>query len=265
MADPVLLQDLQGGVMTWTMNRPERMNALNWQLLDALAQACRDANANDDVRVVILTGAGAGWCSGADLGPGSGDGAPESNRVLRTTPLARFGQLAVTLRELRRPLIAAVNGVAAGAGFAICLAADIRIASDAARFSAIFVKRGLVPDTGASFYLPRLVGMGHALEMFFTGDVISAAEADRIGLVNRVVPAASLMDEARSLAERIAAGPPLAVELAKRVAWKGIAVNDVETQVSYETWAQSICSASQDVREGRTAFLEKRQAVFTGR
>lgn len=265
LPDTVLVQDLTDGVLTLTLNRPARLNSLDWRLLDALITTFREVNARDEVRCIVITGNGNGFCSGADLQGTPDDPEPEPDRQLRTAPLGRFGLIAIAQGDVRKPMIAAVNGVAAGAGFSLALGCDIRIASDAARFTTVFIRRGLAPDGGASYYLPRLIGTGRALELLLTGDMVSAAEADRIGLVNRVVPAASLMDEVQTLARRIAAGPPLALELTKRVTLKGLAVNDLETQVSYETWAQGIAMASEDADEGAKAFLERRPPVFRGR
>ncbi|MBI4641611.1 MAG: enoyl-CoA hydratase/isomerase family protein [Candidatus Tectomicrobia bacterium] len=247
------------------MNRPERMNALNWQLLDDLNAAIKKANGDDEIRVMILTGKGNGFCTGADLSQDAREGVPDPGRRVKLQPFQRFGELAILLRETDKPVIAAVNGAAVGAGFAVALGCDIRIASDRARFSSIFVKRALVPDTGATYYLPRLIGVGKALEMMFTGEIIGAEEAERIGLVNRVVPHEELMGVTKELAEKIAKGPPIAIELTKRIVYKGLGVGDLATQVGYEGWAQSVCAQSEDVKEGRQAFLEKREPMFKGR
>jgi len=164
-----------------------------------------------------------------------------------------------------KPVIAAVNGVAAGAGFGVALACDIRIAAEEARFSLIFVRRGLIPDCGSTYNLPRVVGMSRACEMAFTGDLMDAREAERIGLVSRVVKAEALMKVTRELAQRIASGPRVAVQLAKRALYRGAIETDLATQSDYELYLQSMCFQTEDFKEGVTSFLEKREPKFKGR
>jgi 2-(1,2-epoxy-1,2-dihydrophenyl)acetyl-CoA isomerase len=265
VAYETVLYEKEDAVATITMNRPDVLNALNWKLLDELHAALTTAEADDDVRVIILTGAGRGFCSGADLSPEASEGATDPSRRVNLTPLGRFGHVAVLLRRMDKPVIAAVNGIAVGAGFGFFLGCDIRIASEQARFSAIFVRRGLHPDSGTSFHLPRIVGMSRALEMMYTGDIIGAEEADRIGLVSRVVPHEELMPTVMELAGKIAKGPPLVIELVKRVANRSMGTSDFSMAIGFETWAQSICGGSEDNKEGVRAFLEKREPVFKGR
>lgn len=260
-----LTYDQQNGVATITLNRPQVYNALNPGLLDDIHDALGQAEADDQVRCLIITGTGNGFCSGADLTPESQQGARDLGRRGHLEPMGRFGRMALKLHSLDKPVIGAINGVTVGAGLALALGCDIRIASEQARFSAIFVKRGLIPDTGATWLLPRVVGMSRALEMAYTGRMVSAAEAERIGLVSQVVPPDQLMPTALELANSIAQGPPLAIELMKRVMQRGMDTNDLHLAIGWESWAQSICGQSEDNKEGVRAFLEKRQAVFQGR
>ncbi len=253
-----------------TLNRPERLNSLGTKMLDELTAALEEVATDDQIRVVILTGAGRGFCGGADLAelggaPAELGGAPAEQRNLRTKPLSRYGNLMLHLRSLEKPIIAAVNGIAAGGGFSLAMCCDIRIASETARFSSIFVKRALVPDMGLTYLLPRAVGTSKALELMFTGDIINAQEAKEIGLVSKVVPADQLIDEAKKLAGRIAKGPPLAIELAKKAVYAAEETSNFATALAYEAWAQGICITSEDAREGIASFLEKREPVFKGK
>lgn len=251
------------GVAIITLNRPERLNSLGAKIMDELTAATEEIANDDQVRVVVLTGAGRGFCGGADLVEPSPFATEE--RYLRIKPMARFSNLMLHLRSLEKPVIAAVNGIAAGGGFSLAACCDIRIASESARFSAIFVKRALVPDMGLTYLLPRLVGTSKALELMFTGDIIDAQEAKEIGLVSKVVPADQLLDEAKKLAGRIANGPPIAIELAKKAVYAAEGTNDFATALAYESWAQGVCIASEDAQEGVKSFLEKREPVFKGK
>lgn len=254
------LVEKEGGVVTITINRPERLNALTHAIAEEMRGVLAEAR-GDDTKVVIITGAGRGFCSGADLAAGA---QPEPEREERVVPFGGFGRLIQELWAFPKPTIAAVNGPAAGMGLSLAAAADIRIASEAARFSSIFVRRGLVADCGATYLLPRLLGLSRALELMWTGDMLDAATAERLGLVNRVVPADRLLPEARALAERLARGPSLAIELMKRLAYQGL-TGDLASSLSAEAWAQSLCGQSEDAKEGRTSFLEKREPLFKGR
>ena len=255
------------GVATLTLNRPDTLNAWNEEMGTESVQAMEEIRQDNDVRVLILTGAGRGFSSGADLtsmrqwGPGAPD--KPSRGTLSTLPgvLALAGEL----RDLDRPTIAAVNGVAAGAGFSHALACDIRIASDQARFSQLFVKRGLIPDAGSTYFLTKLVGTAKACELMYTGDMINAAEAEKLGIVNKVVPHDELMNETMALAKRIANGPPLTIELIKRAIYKGAEETDLWHQIHYEGHLQSLVVATEDFKEGVTSFLEKREPKFMGR
>jgi len=255
----------EGGVAILILNRPDRLNALNARLMTEIANAVTEVDEDDEMKVLIITGAGRGFCSGADLipSPSTGERVMPGRRLL-LEPMGGFGRIARVLASTDKPTIAAVNGVAAGAGFSIAVACDIRIASENARFSAIFVRRALVPDTGITYFLPRIVGISKAVELCITGDIIDAVEAERIGLVSKVVPHDDLIKEAKELATRLAKGPSVSIELAKRSVYKGLE-NDLATQLAYETWAYNVAIQTEDVQEGRRSFVEKREPVFKGR
>jgi enoyl-CoA hydratase/carnithine racemase len=239
------------------------MNALSVEMREALPQALEEIQADDAVRTVILTGAGRGFCSGADVAVQAARAAGQITDTSRQTFLQLVGSFILAFEKVNKPVIAAVNGIAAGVGLTMTLACDIRIASSAARFSAIWVKRGLIADGGASLLLPLTVGMEKALELCFTGEVIDAREAERIRLVSRVVPAEELMARAKELAQKIAANPPISVELAKKVMWEKIR-NQLREQLIFESYAQGLCRTTQDQKEAVKAFMEKREPQFKG-
>jgi len=263
-----ILLDKDEGVVTLTLNRPQKHNALDPQILDEAAEAIRELNDDDETKVLIITGAGRAFCSGADLTSpvgGTDTTAPGLSRRARTEPFAKFGRMMMQLHEFDKPSIAVVNGAAVGAGLSIALLCDIRIASDVARFSSIFVRRGLVADCGASFYLPRLVGAAKALELMWTGDIIDAKEAERIGLVRCVVPADELMKEAKEFALRLARGPSVVIELMKRMVYDGLNSNNFHSQMAQENFGQYVAWLTEDYREGVDSFIEKRESQFKGR
>jgi 2-(1,2-epoxy-1,2-dihydrophenyl)acetyl-CoA isomerase len=254
-----LVTEKQGGVLTLTLNRPEALNSLNTELLAALAEAIDQAATDDAVRAVVITGAGRGFCAGQDLKEELLGGGADIGEHLRS----HYLPVVEGMRRLEKPVIAAVNGVAAGAGLSLALAADLRIASDSASFCQAFVRIGLVPDAGGTFYLPRLIGLGRAMEMAMLGDSIDAQEALRIGLVNRVVDHSVLGSAAAELASRLAKGPR-SVGLIKQVLHQSFE-NDFAAQFAAEERAQMAALGSDDFREGVTAFLEKRPPAFSGK
>ena len=260
-----LLLEKEDGIATITLNAPDKLNALGMKLRQSLLLAADEVAKDDEVRVVIVTGAGRGFCSGADLSGGAAGGAGGGPSRSQLLEVLGPGYGAETFFKMDKPVIAAINGVAAGAGFSLALSMDIRIASETARFGAVFVLRGLVPDCGITYWLPRMVGTAKALELMFTGEIIDAAEAERLGIVSRVVPPDELMKVTRDLAAKIAQQPPLPVELAKRIVYRTMA-DDIARNLDLETWAQRICSGSEDSREAIRAFLEKRPpAPFKGK
>ncbi len=275
MAYKALILEKDGPIATITLNRPDAGNALDFRLMVEIDNALKDVGSDDDIRVVILTGSGRHFCTGVDLNMftnaeklideegGETEIAPDSEDNI-------YGKGTVVgavlrIRNMNKPVIAAVNGPVVGAGFSLCLACDMRIASEKAKFSMVFVKRGIVPDTGGSFTLPRIVGFPKACEMILTGDAVNADEADKIGLVNRVVPHDDLMKSARELAEKIAQNPPLAVKRAKSDLYAAVADNDFMVQLKREEESQEILLNTEDFKEATVAFLEKRTPVFKGK
>ena len=255
-----LIALLEGGVLTVTLNRPDSLNAINERMAAELNDAAAFAEREAEVRCVVLTGEGKGFCSGQDLRDRAGTIGISYGELLR----ARLNPIVLSLRALEKPVIAAVNGVAAGAGCSLALAADLRIASDRASFALSFSRIGLIPDGGATFLLPRLVGMARSLEMAFSGEAVEAAEALRLGLVNRVVPHDDLPASASQLARRLAAGPTRAFGLAKRAVNAGLC-GSLEAALENEARLQEIAGKTRDHNEGLAAFLEKREPRFEGR
>ena len=263
-----ILLEVDKGVATLTLNRPAKLNALDAELLQEAAPVIRELNHDDDVKVLIITGAGRAFCSGADLTtPVSGTdlSQPGIGRRARLEPFASFGWLIRQIAEFAKPTIAAVNGVAAGAGVALAVACDIRIAAENARFSCLFVHRGLVADCGTTYYLPRLVGLDKALELMWTGDMVDAREAERIGLVSRVVAADDLMKVTKEFALRLARGPSVSIELTKRLTYESLKTNSLPSQIAHEDFAQYVCRQTEDAKEGTLSFLEKREPRFQGK
>jgi enoyl-CoA hydratase/carnithine racemase len=263
MSDDHLLYDVSDGVATLTLNRPDRLNAISGPMLNGLSQKLRDADRDRDVRVIVLTGAGRGFCSGLDLkdqasGQGIGGGSGSIGRFdLQASP-------PIVLHTTDKPVICALNGPAAGYGMDLALGCDIRVASEEAKLGAVFTKRGVIPESGGTWYLPRLLGWARAAEVAFTGRVLDAKECLDLGLVNQVVPSERLMDVTRSLAEEIAGNAPLAVQATKRLMRLGLA-ESFEANVDHVLSALIPLFQSQDFREGVTAYLEKRPPQFQGR
>ena len=251
--------DVDGPVATLTLDRPEALNALNVGVKVALRDALERIAIDRTVRAVILTGAGRAFCAGQDLAEREQPDAAPLDVELRE----RYNPIIRALRTMGQPVIAAVNGVAAGAGASLAFACDLRIASADARFVLAFGRIGLVPDSGATWFLPRLVGGARAAELALVGDPVGAEEALRIGLVSRVVAADVLMSEARALADRIAAGAPLAHALTKQALDRSWSI-DLEESLEGEAKLQGIAGASVDHAEGLAAFREKRPPRFTG-
>lgn len=260
-SDAVLL-DISEHIATLTLNRPDKLNALDGETMEALVPIMERLAEDKEVRCVVITGAGRGFCSGGDVaGMASGETIPDESPVTRLRHLEETSRL---LHEMPKPTIAMVNGPAAGAGLSIALACDIRIAGESARFTTAFVRIGFSGDFGGTWMLQRLVGPAKARELYFTGDLIDAREAERIGLVNRVVPDDELAGETRALAERMAKGPPIALARMKQNMNLGL-VAEYPTLLDAEAENMIMTGMTEDNREAIKAFLEKRPPTFHGR
>jgi enoyl-CoA hydratase/carnithine racemase len=260
-----LIVERADGVVTVTLNRPEKKNAINGPMWRELIDVFEEVADTPSDRVLVITGAGDGFCSGADLSPGDNpDLATQDGGIGSTFRQMRVvGRAALRLHQLPQPSIAAVNGVAAGAGLNLALGCDLIIASERARFSEIFSKRGLNVDFGGSWLLPRLVGLHKAKELVFFADIIDAVEAERIGIVNRVVPADDLAKVAGELATRLAALPPIQLSISKKLLNQSFSVSMADA-LEFEDTAQAMNFASKDTSEAMLAFLQKREPKFTG-
>jgi 2-(1,2-epoxy-1,2-dihydrophenyl)acetyl-CoA isomerase len=247
------------GIASITLDRPDALNSLTVSAKQELLAALRTAGRDPDVRVVVMTGAGRAFCAGQDL---------RERLELDAAPLAvevreRYIPLILAIRRLEKPVIGAINGVAAGAGASLAFACDIRIAAEGASFVLAFGRVGLVPDSGATWLLPRLIGAAKASELALTTEPLSAVDAERFGLVARVVPADELLAETRALADRLAAGAPRALALTKRAVARSLETS-LEDAMDYEADLQGIAGRTRDHEEGMRAFLEKRAPRFEG-
>jgi len=255
-----LLYDISDGLLSITMNRPDVYNAFNEQMKEDLNDAFRSAERDEAVRCVVLRGAGdKAFSSGQDLKEHQAQ-----KRSLKESLEKSYNPLIRKMRSIEKPVIGMINGVAAGAGFSVALACDMRIMSTTARLIQVFVRIGLVPDSGSHWFLPRLVGMARAFEYMATGKDISAEEAERVGLVNRLAKPDELESVTYGLAAELAKAPTKAIGLIKRTMNKALST-DLDGLLDYEAYIQQIASETEDHREGVTAFLQKRPAAFKGR
>ncbi len=256
--ESVIVERSETGIVTVTLNRPKKKNAIDFPMWQTLTDVFREVAQSPTDRVLVLTGAGNAFCGGADLASGSND--PRHQLDL----MHYFGFTGLALHEIPKPTIAKVNGVAVGAGLNLALGCDLIVAGESARFSEIFAQRGLSIDLGGSWHLPRLVGLHKAKELVLLGDIIDAKEAERIGIVNRVVPDAELDGFAADWAERLAAGPPLALQMSKRMLNSGSQMS-LSEMLHWEAMAQTVTGSTSDTREAMKAFFEKRTPEFKGR
>jgi len=260
---PLVIEAHIDGVATITMNRPEKLNALDIGLTESLRDAVARAAADDSVRAVVLTGSGRAFSAGGDLAVLRQFREREAPKDIER--LIRAGNETVfALATMHKPVVAAVNGPAAGAGMCLALACDVRIASERANFAQSFAKVGLFPDFGSTWFLPKLVGASRAAEMFYSGAMIDAKQAERMGIVNRIVQQEILLEEAETIAATFAAGPPIAIRAIKKTVLAADA-EQLRAALENEIWQQAQCFRSEDCAEGLTAFFEKRAPVFRGR
>ncbi|MFF5762896.1 enoyl-CoA hydratase/isomerase family protein [Streptomyces tanashiensis] len=271
-----VLHTVENGVSWITLNRPEAMNAVTWDQRERIIALLAEASADPDVRCVVVTATGRGFCAGADLrgAPAAGGRSergvpPAEGRGSVAGDVARMIRLGAqrfigAVMDCEKPVIAAVNGTAAGIGAHLAFACDLVLAADSARFIEVFVRRGLVPDGGGAYLLPRLIGPQRAKELMFFGDAVGAAEAKELGLVNRVVPADELAKTARDWAERLAQGPTRALALTKQLVNASLDV-DRSTAFAAEATAQEINMTTRDAQEGVASFVERREARYEGR
>ena len=258
-----LIYNVDNLVATLTLNRPETLNALTPSMRQSFEAALELAETDDSVRVIVITGAGKGFCSGGDVKAMNEARKSGKASVLDDKIDPIRDRIVLALRDSTKPIIAAVNGAAAGAGMNIALACDIRIASDTAKFGETFAKRGLHPDWGGTYFLPRIVGMAKACELIWSGKMIQAREALELGIVSQLETPEALMTATLEMANSFSAGPPIAIRMAKRAMYRSMD-STLREALEFETYAQNTCSATLDAKEGIAAFVEKREAVFTG-
>ncbi|KQX59293.1 MULTISPECIES: enoyl-CoA hydratase-related protein [unclassified Streptomyces] len=259
-----VLHTVENGVSWITLNRPEAMNAVTWDQRERIIALLAEASADPDVRAVVVTATGRGFCAGADL-----RGAPAASGERVVGDVARMirqgaQRFVAAVMDCEKPVIAAVNGTAAGIGAHLAFACDLVIAAESARFIEVFVRRGLVPDGGGAYLLPRLIGPQRAKELLFFGDAVTAAEARELGLVNRVVPAEELPKTAREWAERLAQGPTRALALTKQLVNASLDA-DRATAFAAEATAQELNMTTRDAQEGVASFVERREARYEGK
>jgi len=258
-----ILFKIENDVAWITLNRPEQRNAVNADMRDELIHVLTDARLNPEIRALVITGSGKGFCTGADLSGPRREG-PSGPGVTREVMKSSSQRLIRALWDLEKPVVAAVNGVAAGLGSHLAFASDFVIAAEGVRFIEVFVRRGIAVDAGGAFLLPRLVGLQKAKEMVYFGDDLSADEAQRLGLVSKVVSADQLEAAARDWAEKLAQGPTLAIGMSKRLLNRSLE-SDIDTALEEEALVQTIVTQSEDTKEGMTAFMERRTPQFKGR
>ena len=271
MSYEAILYETRGPVAIITLNRPERLNAIGAAVREEVHEAIQAAQADGAVRAAIITGAGKGFCSGADLSGaaarmagGGAPAAPDAAAADRLDEMGWVGRWAKRFAHFDKPLIGAINGVAAGAGLSMALACDVRVGSTNARFKTVFVERNLSPDSGMSYFLPRIVGYSRAADLVFSSRAVGAEEAYRIGLLDRLVEPEALIDEAVALANDMAQWPPLAVRMAKRVLQHNQDAQ-LDDALRYESVALNFArKATADTKESIAAFAEKRKGVYTG-
>lgn len=254
----LIVERSDAGVVTVTLNRPEKKNAIHGPMWDGLMETFREVAESDTDRVLVLTGTAPAFCAGADLSASGDDPRHQLDKM------HHFGWVGLALHEIPKPTVAKVNGVAVGAGLNLALGCDLIVAGESASFSEIFAKRGLSLDLGGSWLLPRLIGLHRAKELALLADIVDAKQAERMGLVNRVVPDAELDAFVDDWAARLAAGPPLALQMSKRMLTSSMGLSLSEA-LHQEAMAQTVTGGTEDTIEAFKAFFQKREPVFKGR
>ena len=257
MAENDILVSVENHIAVVTFNRPEKLNAVTGEMAQRFLKIIAEMRSDDNVKVVIVTGAGSAFCSGADL-----SSLVETKRQ-RWELIRPIGYQVLALTKLEKPTIAAINGVAAGIGLSMALACDIRLASENARLAVIWIKRGLVADGGTTYFLTRLLGISKALEIMLMSETIGAVDAERMGLVSKTIRPDSLMTVAKEMARKLAEGPSVAIELTKKAGYRALE-SSLESQLEFETYAQNLCFQTEDYKEGIKSFMEKRPPQFKG-
>jgi len=262
MSEPHILYQTEGNIAILTINRPEAKNAFSPEMLTLWRQFIEEAKADDNVRVMIVTGKGDTFCSGGDI-------REMAEGRIRSWDMKKFlwegaHRIIFALEDLDKPIIAAINGAAMGAGLDMAIMCDLRVCSDRAKLSESYILMGLAPGDGGAYFLPRLIGIGKALELLLTGDVLSPQEALGIGLVNRVVPHDRLMEETMILVEKIASKPPLAIRMMKRAVYQA-QTSTLRSHLDYISSQLALLSETEDHQEAARSFLEKRKPVFVGK
>lgn len=257
--------EVKDHIATLTLNRPEQRNTITANMhYNELPAAIEEIRRNDEIRVLILTGAGRAFCAGGSVEDLSSLNSSQSTDTPRHLRLAPFGFFVKDLHALAKPVIVAVNGIAVGAGLSLVMCCDFRIASQQARFGSAFIHRGLMPDCGLTYTLTQVIGVSKSLRLLLLGEIIDAAEAERIGLVDKVVSPQELMPNSVELAIRLAKLPPIAIGLTKQAVYRSL-THDLSSMIDFENYGQQLCTRTEDFQEGLKSFLEKREPFFRGR
>jgi enoyl-CoA hydratase/carnithine racemase len=249
----------QNGIATLTLNRPDKMNALTPGIVDGIYEATEETVKDDEIRVLVITGTGRAFCAGADV---KGGGGPRAESVVKG--ISKMDYMGVPMQKCSKPIIASINGIAVGGGLDLALSCDFRIASDTAQMAMVYIRRGIIPAQGGTYFLPRLVGIDKACMLIMTGDMIDAREAERIGLITKCVPHEELESATLELAEKLAKNAPIAIARAKRAIYDGLDM-DLESTLKFIHLGQQIPGQREESKEGFSAFREKREPFFKGK